>query len=258
MAPEEVPWKTPFLLHLKAIHDTNAEVQLSLATVTTPDNLPRVRTVGHAGFWSVNSAASEATSVSCCLTFITNSRFNKVADVFGQIDQLPEDFETYGLASGGGGPVEAVYWLEQIKMQWRMRGRCFFVTDGRAAAGSLAGEDEQERERRRREGLAVTKAAVRPHMVGVVDEQQVNGIEDGGDADVDSIWEAEVQGYYQRLSLEIQPLFLRSSFAVGIIVPEEVEMMDLTDATVTRRRIWKSTNTIKNGVLEWSVVWDNS
>ena len=151
--------------------------------------------------------------------------------------------------------MEAVYWLQAVKMQWRVRGRCFFVVDGHTVVGSLSEEDERRQERRRRDGLAITKAAVRPHMWAVSDGQQRNSPKHDDDIDVDSIWEGEVQGYYQRLSLHVQTSFLRSSFTVSIIVPDEVEMMDLTDATVARRKIWKCTP--ENGLLEWKAVWDN-
>ena len=255
MAPKEAPWKATFLLHLNAVQDANAEAQLSLATVTTPSKLPRVRSVGHAGFWSVTAAASATTFTSSCPTFVTDSRSNKVAHIFGQTDHLLDSSEVYGFGSGGGGPVEAVYWLQVVKMQWRVRGRCFFVVDGQAVASTLREDDERRQERRRRKGLAVTKAAVRPHMCAVVDREQVDIPKHDDDINVDSIWEAEVQGYYQRLSSDVQKSFLRSSFTVGTIVPDEVEMMDLTDAAVARRRIWKCT--LSNGVLEWKVIWDN-
>lgn len=242
------PWLSAFQSDLQKQAADGAHAQVSLATVTT-DHLPRVRSIGHAGFWSI--ATTKGRVDSPCPTFTTDSRDNKVAHIFGkdETDRSLPGFDVFGRGSGGGGSVEAVYWLAKVKMQWRLRGKCHLITDGAGDDNLDSGQDNtHDHQQRRQEGLTSSKAAIRPHLVSS-DHDSIQ--------DDDSAWEAEVQGYYQRLSREIQISFLRSSFTVGIIVPDEVEMMDLTDATVARRKIWKFEASEHGGQSKWPIIWDN-
>lgn len=61
-------------------------------------------------------------------TFTTDVRMEKVGHLFGSsAGHAENDDQTQG--SGGGGPVEAVWWVKEdsIMTQWRMKGTAFVV-----------------------------------------------------------------------------------------------------------------------------------
>lgn len=61
-----------------------------------------------------------------CPTFTTDVRMEKVGEVFGSsAGKARKDEEVQG--SGGGGPVEAVWWVKDKGVQWRVRGHAFVV-----------------------------------------------------------------------------------------------------------------------------------
>ena len=41
--------------------------------------------------------------------------------------------------SGGGGPVEAVYWVTETGTQWRIRGRAYIIADDIETDGDSSG-----------------------------------------------------------------------------------------------------------------------
>jgi hypothetical protein len=58
-------------------------------------------------------------------TFTTDVRMSKVSDFF---NFSPDHGTIEGtIASGGGGPVEAVWWVREAMTQWRIRGFAFVV-----------------------------------------------------------------------------------------------------------------------------------
>ena len=63
-----------------------------------------------------------------CPIFTTDVRMEKVGQIFGTSSGHAGDGEqTQG--SGGGGPVEAVWWVEETSTQWRVRGRAYVVAN---------------------------------------------------------------------------------------------------------------------------------
>lgn len=59
-------------------------------------------------------------------TFTTDVRSEKVWDLFATGDgHATNDEQIQG--SGGGGPVEAVWWIKETGSQWRIKGRAFVV-----------------------------------------------------------------------------------------------------------------------------------
>lgn len=50
----------------------------------------------------------------------------KVGQIFGSsAGHADDDSQVQG--SGGGGPVEAVWWVKEVGMQWRVKGEAFVV-----------------------------------------------------------------------------------------------------------------------------------
>jgi pyridoxamine 5'-phosphate oxidase len=61
-------------------------------------------------------------------SFTTDVRMQKVADLF-ESSAGHADREELVKGSGGGGPVEAVWWINQgdVKTQWRIKGHAYIV-----------------------------------------------------------------------------------------------------------------------------------
>lgn len=91
-------------------------------------------------------------------TFTTDVRMEKVAQIFGTSAGHAESNEQIQ-GSGGGGPVEAVWWNEEAGTQWRVKGRAFIV------AGDI--EDSEESS-----GVRTVKSEVGRRM-RIVDESNL-------------------------------------------------------------------------------------
>jgi len=69
-------------------------------------------------------------------TFTTDVRMQKVPELFGSSAGHAKS-EDQAQGSGGGGPVEAVFWAKEIQIQWRIKGHAFVV------APDIEGEDAE-------------------------------------------------------------------------------------------------------------------
>lgn len=59
-------------------------------------------------------------------TFTTDVRMQKVGQIFAtSAGHASSDDQVQG--SGGGGPLEAVWWIKDVGTQWRVRGEAFVV-----------------------------------------------------------------------------------------------------------------------------------
>lgn len=72
-------------------------------------------------------------------TFTTDVRMQKVLDIFSSsAGHAEKDEQVQG--SGGGGPVEAVWWIKDTGTQWRIKGEAFVVgTDIEGEGGESSG-----------------------------------------------------------------------------------------------------------------------
>lgn len=82
--------------------------------------------------------------------------------------------------SGGGGPVEAVWWIKDTQTQWRMKGEAFVV--GR----DIEGESDQSKES---SGVRTVKSELGSRM-RVVDEGKQG----------DWSWKKELTGHFGNMS----------------------------------------------------------
>ncbi|KAI1409125.1 pyridoxamine 5'-phosphate oxidase-domain-containing protein [Hypoxylon sp. FL1857] len=132
------PWRKSFLEHLKAM----ASIEFTLGTVRKIASkngtvyVPRARTCAFRGMFAELAAHPDNTAElnpdlyeSDLLTFTTDRRMDKAAELFGV-----ETDGTYGDAddervkgTGGGAPVEAVFWVKEKATQWRFRGRAYVL-----------------------------------------------------------------------------------------------------------------------------------
>ena len=58
-------------------------------------------------------------------TFTSDVRMEKIAEIFASSAGHGDKSQSQG--SGGGGPVEAVFWIKEVMTQWRIKGEAFVV-----------------------------------------------------------------------------------------------------------------------------------
>lgn len=277
-ATTTAPWRPVFEQHLEKIGGPSAE--FCLGTVTH-DGLPRVRYCIHRGFWA-NLADNPHNKLpknpaifdSDCPVFTTDTRMNKVFDIFAT-GKGKGDLAQSKSGSGGGGPVEAVYWIKDIRVQWRIRGKCWLV----AADDIEGGESAQN------SGTVTVKAEVGRYMRPKGEHESQNK---------DWSWHLEVENHFENLSPVMRGSFknpppgkpiveggddageklgqkggnlkdedlARRNFRVAIITPEEVEQVDLSDPENSKRWIWTLSEEAggpgghekSNPIQEWNMV----
>jgi hypothetical protein len=228
------------------------EFVLSTVTKAPEDSpvpyIPRARFCIFRGFWaelpenSHNTAPkNERIFESELFTFTTDVRMQKVAELFGT-SSGKADREELIQGSGGGGPIEAVWWVKEAKMQWRVRGNAFVV------ANDIEENEESS-------GVRTVKSEVGSRM---------REVQEGKEGDWS--WKKEVDGHFGNLSPGMRGSFkapppgrpsdqsydekrnqlgskvdtlddqvARENFRVVIIKPDWVEMTDVSGTEECRR-----------------------
>ena len=119
-------------------------------------------------------------------TFTTDVRMQKVGEIFSSsAGHAEKDEQVQG--SGGGGPVEAVWWIKDTGTQWRIKGEAFVVgTD-------IEGEGKES------SGVRTVKSEVGERM-RVVD----------GSKEQEWSWGRELTGHFGNCSPGMRGMFLGS------------------------------------------------
>ncbi|KAL2153074.1 hypothetical protein VTH82DRAFT_4229 [Thermothelomyces myriococcoides] len=257
------PWRDAFLSHI-------AQLQMptfTLATLhpagrseaPTPSLpcLPRARTCVFRGLWAElpanphNRAPRNPAGVfeSDLPVFTTDARSDKAGELFDSA--AAGDVEAGGGGtSGGGGPVEAVFWVGTagVQTQWRVRGHAWV----------LAGDMDDEAS----EGVKRVREALRARM------RRIGGGERGEEGDKGWSFAREVTAHFGNLSPLLRGSFkapppgtplayhtrkgeavgqklddledetARKNFRVVVIVPDEVDQVDLSDELRPRRWLY--------------------
>ncbi|KAK7902814.1 hypothetical protein LTR67_002460 [Exophiala xenobiotica] len=252
------PWKQKFQEHLeKSAGNRGAGAEFMLATVTK-DGFPRVRTCIFRGFWATlpenehnKLPKNPPIYESDCPTFTTDARMSKTFDIFAT-GKGKGDLAQSRSGSGGGGPVEAVYWVKDTNTQWRVRGKCWII-----GPDDIEGGEEAQNS-----GTVTVKAELGRYM---------RTKEGHAEQNKDWSWKCETENHFENLSpmmrgsfknpepgkaldlgkdeqageglgqkaghLSDEPL-ARKNFRVCIITPEQVEAVDLTDPANAKRQVW--------------------
>lgn len=196
----------------------------------------------------------------------------KVYDVFAT-GKGKGDREQARSGTGGGGPVEAVYWVKDVKTQWRVRGRAWVL-----AADDIEGGEENAQN----SGTVTVKAELGRYMRLRLREGEAEA--DGGEKEKERhdketrksewSWRREIENTFENLSPQMRGSFknpppgqpiadgrdeaagealgqkaghladedlARRNFRVVVITPEQVEAVDLTDPEKATRQIWTLT-----------------
>lgn len=161
-------------------------------------------------------------AISDLLTFTTDVRSGKIPDILGpgQADRR---------ASGGGGRVEAVFWVKGVNMQWRVRGDAWVLGPDIGGAGV---------------GAEAVRSALKGRMRGVGEGWRWEGE-----------WERQFEGMGRELKKglagpppgevsngeeggEFDEEKAKGNFRLVVLRPAEVECVDLTDPEISKRWIY--------------------
>lgn len=269
------PWRSLFLEHIEAmkspeftlstirkVPSSSPQARLGIQGSDGFAHIPRARTCIFRGMWAglpVNAKNDAPLNPelydSELLTFTTDVRMDKMPELWDGVEASPsaEDGKTGGTGdgsskldgTGGGGPVEAVFWAENAMVQWRVRGRAYVL-----------GPDVDEH----------SGAATRKLLQGRMrkrDSQHATGQEG------DWSWGREVTAHFGNLSPGMRGTFrnpppgrpvnlpvgdglglgqkvtglddevARRHFRVVVIVPDEVDRCDLSDPARGRRWFYR-------------------
>lgn len=137
--PARAPWRESFLEHLNTKMESPEFVLSSLHPAPPGSPVPYVPHARYCifrGLWAElpenkhnDAPKNERVYESDLPTFTTDARMEKVPEIFGSsAGKMGEDGKStpHG-GSGGGGPIEAVWWVKDIMVQWRIKGEAFVV-----------------------------------------------------------------------------------------------------------------------------------
>lgn len=263
MAPQTptaaAPWRAQFLDHVSKLDSpTFTFSSLHPGTASSQQTEPRGRTCVFRGMWAslpkndknkapLNPDAFE----SDCLTLTTDARMAKVPELFdsGETGNSPASS-----SSGGGGPVEAMFWVAETGTQWRLRGHAWVLSHADIGGADDAAGGSSPGAKAARDAIS---ARMRPTSTSTT----------GGEG---WSWEREVEAQFGNLSPGMRGSFknpppgtpraeepgpgeglgqkvgdellkdevARRNFRVVVIVPEEVDTWDGKDPDNQKRFVY--------------------
>jgi pyridoxamine 5'-phosphate oxidase len=202
--------------------------------------------------------------------FTTDVRMNKPIELFGSSAGHAQD-ASQAQGCGGGGPCEAVWWVKEAMVQWRMKGEAFVVgndvesEDGEESSGVRTLKSEVGSRMRvvdaEKEGEWSWKRELTGHFgnnspgLRGVFRSDFHESRDvwGCDADcnflgtfknpppgqpVDKPYDDKNLAVGQKVE-DLEDPVARANFRVVIIKPEEMESVDLSDPAKARRQVYK-------------------
>ncbi|KAI5866646.1 hypothetical protein GGS23DRAFT_593387 [Durotheca rogersii] len=252
------PWRQLFLEHVRAM----PAPEFTLGTVRkvrspssagAVEHVPRARTCVFRGLWGELSAAAaepnppDVYEGSDLLTFTTDRRSAKVADLFGAEAEAEADGGEGSRAprldgSGGGAPVEAVFWVVAARTQWRVRGRAYVLAPGAEDGGEEGRQAAaliRARMRRRGAGDEVSWSfdrEIAAHFGNL--SPLMRGTFRGPAPGRPVAAAVEGPGLGQRID-DLEDVAARANFRVVVVVPHEVDRCDLSDPERGRRWLYR-------------------
>ncbi|KAG5913526.1 hypothetical protein E4U42_001080 [Claviceps africana] len=259
------PWREAFVADMESMKPPN--FTLSSVYQASPSSfLPRARTVVYRGMWaslvpnSKNPAVLNPAAYQTDLpTITTDARMHKVPELFST--SLPAGPSSSSSSSSSdpsarGGPVEAVFWADESKTQWRLRGHVYMIgpdIDSDHAAPvreslmpymrRIRADDHTQEPWSWSRELTAHFGNVSPSMRGTFRNPPPG---------TPRAREPDQQGL--RLGQKVQDVhddIARQNFRVLVIVPDEVDRVDLADAEGGRR--WNYT--LERGSWRETELW---
>ncbi|KAK4193573.1 pyridoxamine 5'-phosphate oxidase-domain-containing protein [Podospora australis] len=247
------PWRQPFLEHisqlspptftLATLHPVPAASAPSLAIPC----VPRARTCVFRGLWASlpqnekNTAPKNPPSFESDLpVFTTDARMDKTSEIFdtaGGTDQTSS-----GTTSGGGGPVEAVFWVEATKTQWRIRGHAWVlgpdIDDELSDGARKVQEVLSTKMRKTGEGEFYFGKEVTAHF-GNLSPMMRGSFKAPAPGKPMAYSAGEGEGKLGETVEDVEDQVARKNFRVVVIVPEEVDQVDLSEEVRPRRWLYE-------------------
>jgi pyridoxamine 5'-phosphate oxidase len=263
------PWRPLFLTHLSKLDSPEfvlSSLQPNASSSAATPYLPRARHCIFRGMWgslpeNKHNEARKNDKVydSDMLTFTTDARMEKVTQIFASSAGHGEVEQSQG--SGGGGPVEAVFWIKDVMTQWRFKGEAYII------GPDIEGTGEES------SGVRTVKSRVGEGMRVV--KEKCKG---------DWSWQREVGAHFGNLSPGMRGSFknpapgtpvgtspkpgeglgqkvsgpleedevARRNFRVVVIKANEVEQLDLTEPDKARRWRFTYVGPEGGGLGEWN------
>lgn len=260
------PWRAQLLDHISkldsptftftSLHPGGAGGASTGSSPPSSHAEPRGRTCVFRGMWASlppndkNTAPRNPDAYeSDCLTLTTDARMAKVPELFrsGETGTSP-----VASSSGGGGPVEAMFWVPATGTQWRLRGHAWVLSHADIGGSDTASSP----------GAKAARDAVSKRMRSTT-SANANSSEGWS-------WEREVEAHFGNLSPGMRGSFknpppgtpraqepgpgeglgqkvgdellgdevARKNFRVVVIVPEEVDTWDGKDPDDQRRWVY--------------------
>lgn len=244
------PWRAEFLSHLAGM-DTPLCVLSTLRPYLSP--APRARTVVFRGMWcslppNPHNPAPRNPPVfeSDLLTLTTDARMGKAREIS---PSFPED--TVG---PDGAPFEAVFWAAEAMTQWRFSGKAYLLgpdveTESMRAAGVR--EVLSRGMRRVGEGEFSWEKEVTAHFGNLNPLMRGSFRNPPPGRPVAEGNGGEGLGLGQRVE-DLHDEVARANFRVVVLVPAEVDKVDLSDAERGRR--WRFRDVGSPGESKWEGV----
>ncbi|KND88484.1 hypothetical protein TOPH_06883 [Tolypocladium ophioglossoides CBS 100239] len=257
--PADAPWRATFLSHILQQMDSRTFVLSTLhpsepSSASTPQFVPRARTVVFRGMWAslpVNPKNPAALNPDTYRTFLptitTDARMEKAPELFGAASGSDSP------QSGGGGPVEGVFWAPEAKTQWRLRGRAYVIgpdIDSDAAAPVRDALSPYMRRTGATAGGAWSWARELTAHFGNLSPLMRGTFRNPPPGTPLSQKPEQGLGLGQRVE-DAEEEVSRRNFRVVVIVPEEVDRVDLSDPERGQRWNYKFVGT--DSVGEWTV-----
>lgn len=264
--PAAAPWRSEFLTHvqdkmsspefvLSTLHPVTSDPKATPASTTGPaptPYVPRARFCIFRGMWATlppnkhNDAETNPNIFECdCPTFTSDSRMQKVPELFGTSAGAADDRQQT-LGSGGGGPVEAVWWVKDVMVQWRVKGTAWVVgpdiDEEKVSSGVRTVKSEVGKRMRvldgshGKEGQWSWARELRGHFGNVSPAMRGSFKQPPPGQPVDVPHDPKEKMGEKVMDLDEE--VARRNFRVVIIVPDEVERTELTDPDNARRHIW--------------------
>jgi len=263
------PWKSLFLTHMSKMESPEfvfSSLQPSNDKNGSTSYVPRARTCIYRGIWAelpVNkhndAPLNNHVYESDLLTMTSDVRMAKIPQIMASCRGHGDVSQSQG--SGGGGPVEAVFWVKDAMTQWRFKGDAYVV-----------GQDIEGPDSDKSSGSATVK-----HEIG----ERMRVVKEDGKKDWS--WATELTAHFGNLSPGMRGTFknpppgtpvsqnpdeknlrlgqkvtdlndevARKNFRVIIIKPDEVEQIDLSDPERGRRWVWKYVGNNSERGGEWT------
>jgi pyridoxamine 5'-phosphate oxidase len=268
VAQTPAPWRAQLLDHISKLDPptfTFTSLHPNHGAESPIHAEPRGRTCIFRGMWASlppndknNARRNPATYESDCLTLTTDARMQKVPELFRSGDTAGEPA---GSSSGGGGPVEATFWVPQTGTQWRLRGHAWVLSH--ADIGGAGHDKDAAGSPGARAARGAISKQMRPTSATTTTSVE------GGECEGWS-WETEVEAHFGNLSPGMRGSFknpapgtpraqapgpgeglgqkvgdellrdevARRNFRVVVIVPHEVDTWDGKDPDNQRRWVY--------------------